>query len=64
MNQLFIGLEVHFIVAVSCHKIAIKLGVHLKCKESRGSENVRADPGRGEIMSRNCAIALARAVLL
>ena len=24
------------------------LGVHLKCKEPRGSESVRADPGRGE----------------
>ena len=24
------------------------LGVHLKCKEPRGSENVRADSGRGE----------------
>ena len=22
--------------------------VHLKCKEPRGSESVRADPGRGE----------------
>ena len=24
------------------------LGVHLKCKEPRGSENVRADSGRGK----------------
>ena len=26
----------------------ILLGVHLKCKEPRGNENVRADSGRGE----------------
>ena len=34
----------------------IELGVHLKCKEPRGSENVRADSGRGE--NRNCAIRI------
>ena len=32
------------------------LGVHLKCKEPRGSENVRADPGRGVTEDRSVIV--------